>query len=271
MRIIEKLESLRRREHDATVELIAALVECYRTKAYLDAGHESIWDLLVRRLEYSFAAASRRNAATKIVARHPFVLDMLRSHRTSLTVLAKVARSLESSDDPVALLESIDGKSQREVERIVACGRPVDKPAERVRRQVVRRPAPAPAPLLVGAGEFSVDAGSTGRASAGAASAAEATGGVASTVNEPAAAASVTEGSPAAASAVEVNGAGRAEPGTSRAGVGSATPTGPASDSTSAPEAASFPHRKPLPRRTPLPRRKPRPLARIPGPKSASR
>jgi hypothetical protein len=151
VRIIEKLESLRRREHSATVELISALVECYKTKAYLDAGYESIWDLLVRRLDYSFAAASRRNAATKIVARYPFVLDMLRARRTSLTVLAKVVGPLKSADDPVALLESIDGKSQSEVERILACGRPVAKPVERVRRQVVRKPAARPAPLLDGA------------------------------------------------------------------------------------------------------------------------
>jgi 5-methylcytosine-specific restriction endonuclease McrA len=160
VRIIEKLESLRRREHSATVELIAALVECYRTKAYLDAGYESIWDLLVRRLDYSFAAASRRNAATKIVARYPFVLEMLRSHRTSLTVLAKVVGPLNSADDPVALLESIDGKSQSEVERIVACGRPVAKPVERVRRQVVRKPAARPAPLLDCASEVPMGAAS---------------------------------------------------------------------------------------------------------------
>ncbi len=160
MRIIEKLESLRSREHSATVELIAALVECYKTKAYLDAGYESIWDLLVRRLDYSFAAASRRNAATKIVARYPFVLEMLRSSRTSLTVLAKVVGPLKSADDPVALLESIDGKSQSEVERMLACGRPVAKPVERVRRQVVRKPAARPAPLLAGEAEARVAAAS---------------------------------------------------------------------------------------------------------------
>ena len=155
MQIIEHLDSLRRREHTATVELIAALVSCYRSKAYLDAGYESIWDLLVRRLQYSYAAASRRNAATKIVARFPFVLETLREHRTSLTVLAKVAGALSEAEDPVALLRRIDGRSQREVERILALGRPVAKPVERVRRQVVRvpsaPPAPPDAPLLASA------------------------------------------------------------------------------------------------------------------------
>ena len=162
MRIIEKLESLRRREHSATVELIAALVECYTSKTYLDAGYESIWDLLVRRLDYSFAAASRRNAATKIVARYPFVLEMLRSQRTSLTVLAKVVGPLGSTSDPVGLLKSIDGKSQREVERIVALGRPVAKPVERVRRQVVRKPAAKPAPLLDCGADGSSGGGASG-------------------------------------------------------------------------------------------------------------
>jgi 5-methylcytosine-specific restriction endonuclease McrA len=80
---------------------------------------------------------------------------MLRGRRTSLTVLAKVVGPLNSADDPVALLESIDGKSQREVEQILACGRPVAKPVERVRRQVVRKPAAAAAPLLDGGAEAS--------------------------------------------------------------------------------------------------------------------
>jgi 5-methylcytosine-specific restriction endonuclease McrA len=219
MRIIEKLESLRGREHAATVELIAALVECHTSKAHLDAGYESIWDLLVRRLEYSSAAASRRNAAAKIVARYPFVLDMLRSHRTSLTVLAKVARPLESAVDPIALLESIDGRSQREVERILACGRPVDKPAERVRRQVVRKSAPEPASLLVGAASASGGGASAGEVAAGVACAAEAAGEV--------------------TSAEEANRTGSAQHEASRTEVEPAAPTPPGSDSTSAPEAAS--------------------------------
>jgi len=213
VRIIEKLESLRRREHSATVELIAALVECYRTKAYLDAGYESIWDLLVRRLDYSFAAASRRNAATKIVARYPFVLEMLRSHRTSLTVLAKVIGPLNSADDPVALLESIDGKSQREVERILACGRPVAKPVERVRRQVVRKPTSQPAPLL---------AGGAG-ASSGGASGAEV---------------AIASGAGVAASGAEAT-SNAGHNGTSSAEADSSSPAGPTPARTSAAEATT--------------------------------
>ena len=224
MRIIEKLESLRRREHSATVELIAALVECYTSKAYLDAGSESIWDLLVRRLDYSFAAASRRNAATKIVARYPFVLEMLRSQRTSLTVLAKVVGPLGSTSDPIGLLKSIDGKSQREVERIVALGRPVAKPVERVRRQVVRKPAAKPAPLL----DCGAD-GSSGGGASGAEVVAASGAGLATSGAEVA----TVDGDPAATSGAEVATVDGTGFGTSAAEVGAAR--------TSAAEAAAEP------------------------------
>ena len=224
MRIIEKLESLRRREHSATVELIAALVECYTSKTYLDAGYESIWDLLVRRLDYSFAAASRRNAATKIVARYPFVLEMLRSQRTSLTVLAKVVGPLGSTSDPVGLLKSIDGKSQREVERIVALGRPVAKPVERVRRQVVRKPAAKPAPLL----DCGAD-GSSGGGASGAEVVAASGVGLATSGAEVA----TVDGDPAATSGAEVATVDGTGFGTSAAEVGAAR--------TSAAEAAAAP------------------------------
>jgi len=224
VRIIEKLESLRRREHSATVELIAALVECYTSKTYLDAGYESIWDLLVRRLDYSFAAASRRNAATKIVARYPFVLEMLRSQRTSLTVLAKVVGPLGSTSDPVGLLKSIDGKSQREVERIVALGRPVAKPVERVRRQVVRKPAAKPAPLL----DCGAD-GSSGGGASGAEVVAASGVGLATSGAEVA----TVDGDPAATSGAEVATVDGTGFGTSAAEVGAAR--------TSAAEAAAAP------------------------------
>ena len=57
MQIIDRLLSLRRREHDATVALIEALVECHRTEAHVDAGYPTVFQLLAQRLHYSPAAA----------------------------------------------------------------------------------------------------------------------------------------------------------------------------------------------------------------------
>ena len=133
MQIIQRLESIRIREHDATVALIETLVECHRTRAHVDAGYRSVFQLLVERLRYSPAAASRRFGAMRCALRCPIVIDMLRAHRTSLTALAKVASALESCADPDALLRSIDGLAPDDVDAVVAGLRPVAKPVERVR------------------------------------------------------------------------------------------------------------------------------------------
>ena len=137
MQIIDRLVSLRRREHDATVDLIETLVECQRTKAHVDAGYANVFRLLVERLDYSRAAASRRFAAMRCVLRCPDVIEMLRAHRTSLTALAKIAPVLDDAEDPVALLRSIDGLGPDEIEATVAAMRPVPKPIERVRALAV--------------------------------------------------------------------------------------------------------------------------------------
>lgn len=137
MSIIARLESLRRREHGATVALIETLVVCQRTRAYADAGYDSVWKLLVARLGYSPAAASRRVAAMRCVMKCPRALELLRMRRTTLSALHAVAKVLLESDDPDAVLAAIDGKPHVEVERVVARHRPVTRPAERIRRRVV--------------------------------------------------------------------------------------------------------------------------------------
>jgi len=106
MQIIRRLESLRGREHAATCELIETLATCHRTKAHLDAGYASVWDLLVRRLQYSPAAASRRHAAMKFALATPRALDLLRAHRTNLTALAKAVSLLRNASAEVVDLIS---------------------------------------------------------------------------------------------------------------------------------------------------------------------
>ena len=159
MQVIERLESLRRSEHAATVALVQVLVECHRTRAHVDAGYRSVFQLLVERLRYSPAAASRRFAAMRCAARCPVVISMLRDHRTSLTALAKVAPILEEASDPAGLLASIDGRSPREVEAIVAGVRPVEKPAERVKPVAVRRSSAPSAELGMFCGSSAPEVG----------------------------------------------------------------------------------------------------------------
>ena len=138
MNVLDRLDMLRRREHGSTCEIIAELCECHTSRAYAEAGYASVWELMVRRMKYSPAAASRRNAAMRCALEHPVVLEMLRTHRTSLSALHTVRKALMESADPVALLRAIDGATQSQVEKIVAGERPMDRPKERVRRVVVK-------------------------------------------------------------------------------------------------------------------------------------
>lgn len=137
MHIIQRLENLRAREHAATVEIIEALVECQRSEAYLEFGYGSIWNFLVEHLTYSNAAASRRYKAMKCAARFPQVLDLLREHRTNLSALALAEATLTQATSAEELLGLIDGKSQREVERVIAQEHPIAARRERVRRRFV--------------------------------------------------------------------------------------------------------------------------------------
>ena len=148
MNIVTRIESIRAREHEATVELIAALIECDRTDAHLEFGYSGIWDLLTRHLHYSNAAASRRYKAMKCARAHPEVLRMLRKHQVNLSTLAMVEATLAKSEEPRALLRTMVGKSQRQVEELLARRHPVPRRKEVVRRQVVKPLAETP-PLLV--------------------------------------------------------------------------------------------------------------------------
>jgi hypothetical protein len=99
---------------------------------------------LVRELYYSNAATSRRFKAMKCAERFPQVITMLREHRVSLSSLAKAEATLSQASDPEQLLEQIDGKSQKEVERILALENAVPwRPKGLVRRVAVKSNAPA--------------------------------------------------------------------------------------------------------------------------------
>lgn len=138
MNIITRIESIRAREHEATIELIAALVACDRTGAHLAHGYGSIWEFLVSHLKYSNAAASRRYKAMKCARLYPEVLPMLRKHQINLSTLAMVEATLAKSSEPHALLRAILNKSQRQVEEVLAQRNPVPRKKETVRRHGVR-------------------------------------------------------------------------------------------------------------------------------------
>ena len=143
MRITSRLAELRKSEHSNTVQIIEGLVICQRERAYLPLGYSSIWTYLREGLKYSPAAASRRYKAMKCAMKHPQVIDMLRDHRVSLSTLAKAESLLSQSKNAEDLLDQISGRSQVQVERIVAKERPrPTKPREKVSRVAVKHDDP---------------------------------------------------------------------------------------------------------------------------------
>jgi 5-methylcytosine-specific restriction endonuclease McrA len=150
MKIITRIESLRACEHEATVSLISALLECDRSQAHVTLGYNSMWEFLVQHLNYSNAAASRRYKALKCAQRFPQVLEMLRKHETNLSALAAAEVTLARAANPQELLGEIKGKSQPQVAKLLARHNPQPKKRETVRHIAVK-PKPRPAPDIFAA------------------------------------------------------------------------------------------------------------------------
>ena len=148
MNIITHLKALRHREHESTVEIIESLVQCNREKAYLEHGCSTLWNFLVRELNYSNAAASRRYKAMMCAEQFPQVIGMLRKHQISLSTLAQAESLLGEVSNPTELLERLAGKSHREVERVVAMERPIPRKPKEIVRRVAVKPKKSELPLL---------------------------------------------------------------------------------------------------------------------------
>jgi hypothetical protein len=140
--VITRLHELCRREHACTVDVIEALLECERTGAHLDRGHDGLWSLLARELGYSNAAASRRLKATRCARKFPEVIAWLRARRVTLSSLEAVEPVLASIATAQDLLDRIEGKAPSDVARAVQREKPVAPKKETVRRKFVK-PAPA--------------------------------------------------------------------------------------------------------------------------------
>jgi 5-methylcytosine-specific restriction endonuclease McrA len=132
MDVISQLVALRRREHDCTVAILEALLVCHRTRRHVDHGYRNLFVFMVEHLDYSKAAASRRLRAVRCAAKFPVALMWLRERRVSLSALAKAAAVLDRCESADALLALVEGRTEDEVERVIARERPVVRPIEKI-------------------------------------------------------------------------------------------------------------------------------------------
>jgi hypothetical protein len=147
--IVNRTRELAARERKLTLSLLLHLNEVERRQIHLTLGHASLFVYCTEELHYSSSAAKRRICTARCIARYPEALALLEANEVNLSTITQVARILEP-DNASTILRRIRGKSQREVEAVVAEYEPLAAlPRDRARTVVVRvpvEPVPPPTP-----------------------------------------------------------------------------------------------------------------------------
>ena len=117
--LLARLGHLAAEERDATVELVAHLIELERRKIYLAEGYGSLFNYCRGALRLSEHVAYNCLEATRTARSYPAVLDLLRSGDLNLTTLRILGPYLTAPNHEAVLAEAA-GRSKRDVEMIVA-------------------------------------------------------------------------------------------------------------------------------------------------------
>jgi hypothetical protein len=117
--LIARASDICREANRLTARLIVHLVEVEERRLDLEAACTSMLDFCVRRLGMSRGVAYRRLNAARLVRRFPSLLERIERGELHLSTLVLLRPHLtEANVDEIA--ESVKGKSQREVEGLLA-------------------------------------------------------------------------------------------------------------------------------------------------------
>jgi hypothetical protein len=136
--LLSRPSALVRREHNSTFAILHHLNEVERRKLHLQLGYPSLFRYCTDRLGYSESSAGRRIQTARIIRRYPQVIGLLEQNEVNITTVSRVAGVVFERDDP-SLVGLIRGKTQREVDAIVARYRPAERARDRVRPVRVMR------------------------------------------------------------------------------------------------------------------------------------
>ncbi|HEX7126836.1 MAG TPA: HNH endonuclease [Thermodesulfobacteriota bacterium] len=140
--LLARIARLAAQEREATVALIAHLVELDARRLYLAEGYPSLFAYCTQALHLSEHAAYGRIEAARAARRFPVILERLAGGSITLTTVTLLAPHL-TVENHRDLLEQARHKSRREVEALVAALRPQPPVPTSVRRLPAPRPAPA--------------------------------------------------------------------------------------------------------------------------------
>lgn len=139
--ILSRLQKLIGQEREITLLVLVHLNEVERRKLHLKLGYASLFDYCTSKLGYSASAAVRRIRSARCAVRFPIAYEMLKKNELTVSTLSQVSRALTDANHG-ELFSRIRGKSQREVEAILAGYQPTPMRRDRVRTVVVRVPLP---------------------------------------------------------------------------------------------------------------------------------
>ncbi|MEJ2721232.1 MAG: hypothetical protein P8181_08830, partial [bacterium] len=122
---------LAKTERLTTLEILVHLSEGEKRELYLGLGCGSMFDYCVTQLGYSRSAAGRRLPAARCLGRFPEMYELVVTNELNLTTLTLIANVLKK-ENKTALLREVRGKSQDEVQEILAAYRPPVPPRDRV-------------------------------------------------------------------------------------------------------------------------------------------
>lgn len=128
-----RLPILASKEREDLATLLVHLEEFDRRKLYREEGCHSIFAYCTGKLHYAEPAAFRRIYAARVLREHPEVAGMLREGRLHLEGLTLLGPRLAGPDGP-ELLAQAQGKSKRDIERLVCALEPAEPPGDMVRR-----------------------------------------------------------------------------------------------------------------------------------------
>jgi hypothetical protein len=134
-------------ERQATVQLIASLVELDARRLYLGQGFSSMFTYCTQALRLSEHTAYNRIETARVARRFPVILDRLADGSITLTTVCLLAAHL-TPENYHEVIATARHKSKREVEVLVARLRPLPPVPSSVRkRPAVSAPPPSGAPV----------------------------------------------------------------------------------------------------------------------------
>ena len=148
--LLNRLSKLVKQTHSLTLEILPHLLEVEKRNLHLKSGYSSLYKYCVEYLGFSDSTAVRRIRAARCARQFPVVLRLLEQRKIKIVDAARIENVI-SEDNKKALLAEIVGKTQKQIEGIVAMYGQPRVISETIRVVKVAKPAEPPRALAASA------------------------------------------------------------------------------------------------------------------------